>query len=448
MDNQFKSAAEIAEEQRKKSEQEKRAKEAELQRIRKQAEAIACNYLRISGKWYKKCQNPDSEMVLEPVRASDILSDYGKKLGPAIISSAIKCINQVNIPEHIHYREIIRSASGDDYYNMYRPLRYTAAPGSFSHISTLIQHIFGDQYEMGMDYFQLLYTDPKRRLPILVLVSKENGTGKSTFCNFVKEIFGENAKAINRDSLESRFNSSWATKLVAYCEETLVDKLSLIDKIKNYATAENVPAERKGYDMTNEKVYIKLIMCSNDELHPTILDQYDTRHWVRKVPVIENNPGRDFLNQCKQEIPAFLHFLEERTLLTPGRDRLWFTPEEIRTDAWRRIVAGSKSESEKELIGLVEDLMDGVGLDEIEYSATELLYVVKYAPSLSDTEKRRYSKIKVRDVLRSWGLNASKENKRHDFYSMNYDGTVKLEGSRSSKVFRITKDLIMKLSCE
>lgn len=444
-----KSVADIAEENKKQSEQEKRAKEAEQRRILKQAEEIACNFIRIAGNWRKKCLNPDGEMVLEHIRSSDVIADYGKKLGSAILAAATKCINMVNNPDHLHYKEIIRSASGDDYYNIYRPLKYKPTKGLCSHIFALIKHIFGEQYELGLDYLELMYKYPMRRLPILVLVSKENATGKSTFCNFVKEIFGENAKAINRDSLESRFNSTWATKLVAYCEETLVDKIALIDKIKNYATAENVPAERKGYDMTNEKVYIKLILCSNDELHPTILDRYDTRHWVRKVPVIENNPGKDFFEECKKEIPAFLDFLLKRQLFTSGSDRLWFTPEETRTDAWRRIVAGSKSEVEQDIAGFLEDILDGAGIDEVKYSAIELLRALQDSPTIADYTKRRLSKIKVRDILRGWGLTASKDSTRHDLYVMTYDGKVQLHSitpSVSSKIFILTRKLIEELT--
>ena len=47
-------------------------------------------------------------------------------------------------------------------------------------------HIFGDQYELGLDYLQILYTMPQQKLPILLLVSEERNTGKSTILNFLR----------------------------------------------------------------------------------------------------------------------------------------------------------------------------------------------------------------------------------------------------------------------
>ena len=37
-------------------------------------------------------------------------------------------------------------------------------------------HIFGEQYELGMDNLQLLYLCPDQKLPILLLVSEERQT--------------------------------------------------------------------------------------------------------------------------------------------------------------------------------------------------------------------------------------------------------------------------------
>lgn len=448
MQNQAMSAKEIADEQKKKEEQEKRRKAEEERKIKEQAEKIAMKFVRISGVWKKKCQNTDGEWVLEKYPGSDIIADYGKKLGPAIMSAAPHCINSVNLPAHINYQEIIKTASNDCYYNTYFPLKYIPASGEWTHIETLMRHIFGEQYEMGLDYVELLYILPMARLPILILVSTENKTGKSTFCNLLREIFGQNAKAITKDTIDNRFNSTWATKLLAYCEETLVNKAALIDKIKNYATAEVVPTEKKGVDMQNEKVYIKLIMCSNDELHPTIIDKNDTRHWVRKVPVIHNNPGKSFAEECKKEIPAFLYFLQNRELSTSGHDRLWFTHEETETEAWRKIVSGNRSEVEQDIAGFLEDILDGAGLDEVRYSAIELLRALQESPSIADYTKRRLSKIKVRDILREWGLTASKDSVRHDLYVMRYDGKVQLHQitpSVSSKIYILTRKLVKEL---
>ncbi len=61
--------------------------------------------------------------------------------------------------------------------------------GDFPNIKKLVSHIFGEQYELGMDYLQLLYLRPVQKLPILLLVSEERNTGKTTFLNFLKALF-------------------------------------------------------------------------------------------------------------------------------------------------------------------------------------------------------------------------------------------------------------------
>ena len=73
-----KSASEIVDEEKKKKEQKEREKEAERQRIQEQAEAIAVNFVRIGGVWYKKCINPDGDFVLEQTCAANIIADYEK----------------------------------------------------------------------------------------------------------------------------------------------------------------------------------------------------------------------------------------------------------------------------------------------------------------------------------------------------------------------------------
>ena len=58
VENEVKSAAQIADDRRKEEERKKREAAAEREQIKKQAEAIACYYLRIGGVWYKKCIHP------------------------------------------------------------------------------------------------------------------------------------------------------------------------------------------------------------------------------------------------------------------------------------------------------------------------------------------------------------------------------------------------------
>lgn len=433
-----------------KNEQEKAEKtnrKEYLKRVQAQADELASSYVRVAGTWYKKCVHPVTNLpVLEHVRAEDIIKDYGKDLGSAILSGAAKCINFVNVPDHLHYQELVGSKSQDTYYNLYKPIVYKPGDdGDYNHIDDLVLHIFGEQYEMGLDYIQLLYLHPMKRLPVLVLVSKENGTGKSTFCNFLHDLFGENCSQITNDTLRSNFNSTWVSKLLVYCEETLLNRREDSEKIKNLTTAFSTPSEAKGKDRTNVLIFLKFILCSNDEDRPIFLTSEDTRHWVRKVPPLENkNPNENFLEECKKEIPAFLRFLTERKLVTKGTDRLWFSPEETRTDAWRRIVAGGLTRLEREIIEMMIYIMDQESLNIIKYDPEGLFRVVKDLLVPYDL-KVPFSRDIARDILRGWGLEASKTAVRFDLYQKNTDGTVAKAGSRVGRAYAITKDFLENL---
>jgi hypothetical protein len=45
--------------------------------------------------------------------------------------------------------------------------------------------------DIALDYLQIIYQQPWRKLPIICLVSKENSTGKSTFGNFLRTHAGQ-----------------------------------------------------------------------------------------------------------------------------------------------------------------------------------------------------------------------------------------------------------------
>lgn len=112
------------------------------------------------------------------------------------------------VPDNINYKRVV-----GNFYNKYEPINHIPTEGSFVHIDSLIHHIFEEQYELGMDYIQLLYTRPLQKLPILLLVSQERNTGKSTFLNFLKAIFQDNVTFNTNEDFGSKFNEDWATKL-------------------------------------------------------------------------------------------------------------------------------------------------------------------------------------------------------------------------------------------
>lgn len=233
-------------------------------------------------------------------------------------------------------------------YNKYMPVNHKPKQGEFPTIEKLLHHIFdypntkGEPlYEFILDYMQILYTNPKQKLPVICLVSNERETGKSTFLDFMHAIYGENMKITKSSQMSEKFNSLWGGKLIVAIDETLIqtDKDEVVNTIKALSTNQTVTMEAKGREAETLTNYTHLIMCSNHEDNFLKIDNEENRFWVVKVPPIpdgERNPK--MLDDLKNEIPAFLYFLTHRKLKcdTP-KSRLYFAPEDFTTEQLNKV---------------------------------------------------------------------------------------------------------------
>lgn len=150
-----------------------------------------------------------------------------------------------------------------------------------------MEHIFGEQYELGMDYLQLLYLKPTQKLPILLLVSEERNTGKSTFLNFLKAMFQENVTFNTNEDFRSQFNADWAGKLMIVVDEVLLNRREDSERLKNLSTAHSYKMEAKGKDRYEVQFFAKFVLCSNNENFPVYIEPEETRYWVRKISRLE-----------------------------------------------------------------------------------------------------------------------------------------------------------------
>lgn len=404
---------------------------------------IASKLLRIGGKWYKKARDPlTRQEMLYDINSSTIISDYGKEIGNMILKVAPKYLAKTNIPSHIDYQESIDNGYGELFYNIYRPLAHTPTEGEWQHIEKLLRHIFQEQYEMGLDHLKILYEQPLHSLPVLLLVSDETGTGKSTFCKFLNAMFCENALPLTPEIVESRFNSYWVGKLLGYIEEQADDsndRKKQNAKVKNIVTAETLPSESKGKDPKLAFNFLKIVICSNDECTPVKIDPNDTRYWVRKVPALsKREEGIDILDECKKEIPFFLYFLQNRQMRYERKNRLWFDPAEIHTDAWRKIVAHSQSSLEQELREILLDIMREQQLDMLKYDLTALIELCEHL-RLSVRLKCSISRNDIRQILHGWGMEASKKAARFTYYLRDSVSGTSYSCPRIGKVIKIYK---------
>lgn len=106
---------------------------------------------------------------------------------------------------------------------------------------------------------------PIQKLPILLLVSEERNTGKSTFLNFLKAMFRNNVTFNTNEDFRSQFNSDWAGKLIIVVDEVLLNRREDSERLKNLSTTLSYKVEAKGKDRDEIAFFAKFVLCSNNE---------------------------------------------------------------------------------------------------------------------------------------------------------------------------------------
>ncbi len=277
-------------------------------------------FIRVGTTLYKIVEQPrlNGSYVRKRIAWNNetLRQDHGKDY----IGNVPKYDGFCTVPEHIGYRPVVGK-----FLNLYEPIDHQPQEGDFPHIQSLVRHIFGEQYELGMDYLQLLYLQPVQKLPILLLVSEERNTGKSTFLNFLKALFQNNVTFNTNEDFRSQFNSDWAGKLLIVVDEVLLNRREDSERLKNLSTTLSYKVEAKSKDRDEISFFAKFVLCSNNEYLPVIIDAGETRYWVRKIDRLRSD-DTDFLQKLKAEIPAFLHRLQQRQLSTGRESRMWFNP--------------------------------------------------------------------------------------------------------------------------
>lgn len=338
------------------------------------------NYFRAGDDYYEKLLLPNKYGQLEKVfhrrKKSTIMDDYDKGFCKLIPKYKGFC----NLPDHKNYQEVIHG-----FYNVYGPFEHEPEPGEFETTMDFLKHIFGTgeisydhptqgkikikELDLGLDYIQLLYQHPTQTLPILCLVSRENGTGKSTLGKWLKMIFTLNAVVVGNADLANDFNASWSTKLLVICDEAKIDKQVVVEKVKALSTADKILMNAKGRDQQEIDFFAKFIFNSNNEDNFIYASEDDVRYWVRKIPRI-TKPDVFMLQKMQDEIPAFLEFLNTRKIVTPNVHRAWFDPELIKTDALQKVIQNSRPTIEKEIRARIREMF-------LEHDVKEILMAAK-----------------------------------------------------------------------
>lgn len=326
-------------------------------------------YLRIGTTYFKDVKMPlnskDAIKMLVPWSKSEIVTDYGKDFVKNIVKYDGFCL----IPSHINYQSVING-----FYNKYEKLEHKIIKGDFPETEKFINHIFGEQYQIGLDYLSILWKNPTQVLPILCLVSNERNTGKTTFINWLKMMFQNNMTINNNEDFRSRFNSDWASKLIIAVDEVLLDKREDSERLKNLSTAKTYKSESKGKDKIEGSFFGKFILCSNNEENFVYIDDSEIRYWVRKINTFDlskDNPN--LLELLKKELPHFIEYISNRKIVSPRKTRMWFTKEQIYTHALAVLMNGNKTYVNKELEQILSDEFLLFEKEELKYSVGDLV---------------------------------------------------------------------------
>lgn len=394
-------------------------------------------YIRVGTTYYKLIERPQisGDKITSLVKWSreTIIQDHGKK----IIYDIPKYDGFCCIPNHLKYQKTI-----ENFYNTYNEIPYQP---SVSEVSvdeipfsiSFLQHIFGNQVDLGLDYLKILLENPTQILPILCLVSKERATGKTTFLKWMKEIFGRNMTYIKGDSFNSQFNSDWASMLLIAIDEVFFDRKEITERLKYLSTTNKDKLENKGKDREEIDFFGKFILCSNNEDNFIQIDENEIRFWVLKINPIKLE-NTEFLQNLISEIPQFLSFLIHRKFHSQKKSRMWFSPDEIKTKALQKLVFKNGNKLEAKIVELLYEFFESNEVQEISVVPQDILNMLNRM-----FRQLNFSRNDVRTILKDkWKLEPQKNGLTYIRYDIDYSGNF-CENNAVGRYFKISKKFIL-----
>lgn len=380
------------------------------------------------------------------------------QFGTAILKTLPRFTKAIIKPDHLGYCRTLQQETDRGtfrFFNDYEPLPFTPKPFTLppefaatpygydyakipeiKNISMLMRHIFGTgKNSMGDDYLQIawdwlaiLYLHPEERLPAIGLVSKEEGTGKSTLINVFAKIFGLNASKIDSSRIAAKFNALLGGKVLVYCEETKDDRGQMENVLKDLITGYEAVIEKKFGDAEVVPTFCKFLFASN---HPDTfmkIGTKSTRFFVTEVaPIPKENKVPNFEDLCYLEIPYLLYFLQKRGVMIPYEDRLWMKPERYENEALIRLRQSSKDNVERN----IEEMMEAIFLG-LQHTSPVMSFtsreVMRMMISFAGKRYENYTVNYFQDVTTRMGCNYTPTTRRTTYTVEGlYGGTIRAE---------------------
>lgn len=303
-------------------------------------------------------------------------------------------------PDHVNYSREIINSQNYRFYNIYSPLPSKPVEGRWPHIEKLLHQITKEYpeekfhyYEMLLDWITVAYFYPREFLPIIMLVSRDRATGKTSFLNLLKAIFGNNTVIGDNNLLDTNFNSMLAGKLIVGIDESCLGENKAVgEKLKYLSTTQTILVERKGKDKQEVPSFLKFVLCSNEVRKAVFIAKDEIRFWVMRLsPWADDNglmegddPTKKYSEYIEEEVPAFIFFLQERfnskqmfVKEREGSSRMWFDPKRIYNDDLAKMMNGTASNFEGSLMTFLEEMFKDTGAMTLEFDTD---YIQKYVP--------------------------------------------------------------------
>lgn len=170
-------------------------------------------------------------------------------------------------------------------FNVAKPFKYFAknTGADVSYIHTFLKHIAGDNYIYLLAWLREKMVNPTKKTEVVpVFISKEQGTGKTTFGEVICKGLFEEENVLVTDQYDSsaRFNADYADALIVCMEEKKQDdRRNDASAIKSRVTATTIRKEQKGVDPIYQESYTDFIITSNSEV-PIKFDSVTQRRFM------------------------------------------------------------------------------------------------------------------------------------------------------------------------
>ena len=314
------------------------------------------------------------------------------------------------------------------YYNKFFYPNFKFEKGEFHTTMHLLKKVFKgdveDQLEIGLDWIQIMLTNPKQKLRALNLLGPAE-TGKDTFMEWLIDIVGVNRNGIliNGEEIESNFNTGWIGKHLVCLNEVsydLADKKTK-EKIKNLLTAERITVEGKGENQYQIENYNKLVMATNNIYDFMKIDNTENRFWLRMMAALKESDKIDnFVGKLKAEKPAFLNWIinERQLYRKKGSGRFWHTNEEVQTRALIDVIENTKTSLYSEILQLIEDKFNHpklINTDELHFRYKTITQVLQNSMQVSGANKHYNQKAIKMCLLKEFAL-VEKKTIRQDAF--------------------------------